>query len=317
MKIAIYGAGAIGGYFGIRMSQAGHDVHFICRGEHLAYAKQHGLRLKSIAGDTTIHPAQVTNNLTDIGACDCIFLCVKSWQLGQIDTNFAQLMHDETLVVPLLNSINARELLLDQFKIHGISHSPSRVLVGLCRIIARISTPGTIEHLGVNPSIEFNDANDQSAFANELKNALFEVPACRFIINPDIRASLWKKLLFVTPLGAIGALTRSNIGVIRNYEPTREILLTAIREFQQVALSQGVDIKESDIDKTMSAYDGLPEESTASMQRDLMAGKPSELYEQVGTIVALAQSKGLQLPILQFAFDVLSLQELRARQPLS
>lgn len=315
MKIAIYGAGAIGGYFGIRMAQAGHDVHFICRGEHLSHAKQSGLELRSVAGDALIHPAQVTDDLGAVGACDCIFICVKSWQLSQIDSSFSVLLHEKTLIVPLLNSINARDLLLDQCKIHGIKLAPSRVLVGLCRIIARIDSPGVIEHLGVNPSIEFNDANDESAFAPELKAQIGDLQGSRIIINRDIYSALWKKLLFVTPLGAIGALTRSNIGVIRNYEPTREILLTAIREFQQVALSQGVDIKEGDIDKTMSAYDGLPEESTASMQRDLMAGKPSELYEQVGAIVALAQGKGLQLPILQFAFDVLSLQELRARQP--
>lgn len=315
MKIAIYGAGAIGGYFGIRMAQAGHEVHFICRGEHLAHAKQHGLTLKSVAGDAEINPAMVTDDIKTIGPCDSIFICVKSWQLGQIDSMFQCLLHANTLIIPLLNSINARELLLSQLKIHSIQHDPSRILMGLCRIIARISTPGVIEHLGVNPSIEFNDTNDEAIHAAQLLQDLGELKHCRLSINQDIRAALWKKLLFVTPLGAIGALTRANIGVIRNYEPTREILLTAIREFQQVALSQGVDIKERDIDKTMAAYDGLPEESTASMQRDLMAGKPSELYEQVGAIVALAQTRGLQLPILQFAFDVLSLQELKARQP--
>lgn len=314
MKIAIYGAGAIGGYFGIRMAQAGHEVHFICRGEQLTQAKKQGLSLQSIAGDACLQPAKVTDDLASVGACDCVFICVKSWQLGQIDKNFKHLLHNETLIVPLLNSINARELLIDQCKLLDIQHDPARILVGLCRIIARIASPAVIEHLGVNPSIEMNDADSHTSYASELQQALGDVKGCRILINPDIQAALWKKLLFVTPLGAIGALTRSNIGVIRNYEPTREILLTAIREFQQVALSQGVDIKESDIDKTMSAYDGLPEESTASMQRDLMAGKPSELYEQVGTIVALAQSRGLQLPILQFAFDVLSLQELRARQ---
>ena len=274
MRIAIYGTGSVGGYFGGKLAQAGEEVIFIARGAHLEAIRRDGLTVQSIAGDFRVAPAQAADDPASVGAVDVVIVGVKTWDVPQAAQAMRPMVGPQTLVVPLQNGVDAPGQLAAVLDRPG---EAPHVIGGLCRIVSLVAGPGIIRHAGIEPYIAFNRLDGQpdervarlrEAFARA--GVSVEVPA-------DIDAALWAKFAFIAAFSGVGAVTRSAAGGLRGIPETRAMLQAAIAEVEAVARARGVALPADITARVLAQVDGLPPAATASMQRDIMEGRPSEL----------------------------------------
>ena len=307
MRIAVFGAGAVGGYFGGRLARAGHSVAFLARGAHLDALRRDGLRVESIDGDFTVRPVEVTAEPRAVGPVDAVLVCVKAWQVRETAAAMGPLLGAETFVVPLQNGVEAPDEL-------SAVVGPARVLGGLARILAFVAGPGHIRHTGVVPRIEFGERDGRpSARVAALRAAFAQAEGVSVATPDDITAALWEKFLFITPLSAVGAVTRVPAGALRAIPETRRILEQATREIAALARARGVRLALDAVERTLAVVDGLPVDATSSMQRDILEGRPSELDYQIGAVVRLASEVGLDVPASAYLYASLLPAERRAR----
>jgi len=307
MQIAIFGAGAVGGYFGGRLAQAGHTVVFVARGEHLQALQRRGLQVQSIEGDFVIDPVQATDDPATVGVVDAIIVAVKTWQLPEAAEAMRPMVGAETFVVPLENGVEAPAHLA---AVLGEEH----VLGGLCRIISTLADPGHVHHSGISPTITFGELDGRRTERVErLRDAFKDAEGLTPEIAPDIHVAIWRKFLFIAALSGVGAVTRVPVGVLRDVPETRQMLIEAMEEIVCLARARDVALPGEAVDETLCFIDDLPAGGTASMQRDILAGQPSELESQNGAVVRLARGTGVSVPLNAFIYGSLLPQELRAR----
>ena len=305
MRIAMVGAGGVGGYFGGRLAQAGHDVTFIARGEHLKAMLQEGLRVESINGDFTVSPVQATDSPDDVGAVDLVILGVKAWQISETAARLSPMFGPDTLVLPLQNGLEASSQLAEVL-------GPAAVLGGLCAIYSFITAPGCIRHIGIDPSVTFGALQpDQAERLGEIQAALQQA-GMRASIASDIRVPLWEKFL-VLRWGVVGAVSRVPAGVLRRLPQTREMIAQAGREVLGVAKTQGIDLPADVLQRSGALLDSLPAGATTSLQRDVMEGRPSELDAQAGALVRLGEQTGVATPLHAFMYHSLLPMEMQTR----
>ncbi|GAB4499668.1 MAG: 2-dehydropantoate 2-reductase [Anaerolineales bacterium] len=290
MKIAVFGTGGVGGYFGGRLAQKGEDVTFIARGAHLEAIRTHGLRVASIDGDFTIHPAKATNDIQTIGKADLIILATKAWQLDEAIEQMKPMIGIDTIILPLLNGMEHMDKLLSAF---GASH----VLGGLCRISAFIGEPGVIRHVGIKPQIAFgewdNSKSERVANICTMFSAISEIVT---EIPDDIQTAMWEKFIFISGTSGVGAYTRQPIGEIRANPEARAMLQNAFEETAAVARTRGAAIADDFVQATMQRIDSIAPHVIPSMQKDMMECRPSELNEQTGAVIRLGKAAGVPTP---------------------
>lgn len=306
MKIAVIGTGGVGGYFGGKLAKAGHDVTFIARGEHLNAIQTRGLTVKSILGDFHITQPKATNQITNILNPDLILLGVKAWQIKEIREELKSVIHNNSVVVPLQNGILAAEELSEVI-------DRKHILGGLCRIISKIEAPGTINHFAITPSIVLGELDKSRSERAETINKIFLHSGIDSFIPDDIEVELWKKFIGIC-VGGLLAVTRSNYGELRKLPQTRQMIIDLLNEIYILAQKEGIQVKEDFIDKTISAIDSFPYDSTTSLARDIWEGKPSEIEYQNGTVVKLAKSYSLKVPVNEFIYNCILPMELKARR---
>jgi 2-dehydropantoate 2-reductase len=310
MKIAIIGAGGVGGYFGGRLAQAGADVIFIARGEHLRAIREYGLRVDSLKGDFVIAPAHATDSLAEIKNVEAVIVAVKAWQVGEAANAIRPFLNPNTFVVPLQNGVEAPTELASVL-------GAGPVLGGLCRIISFIAEPGHIKHIGGDPVVTFGEMdNRRSERVERLREAFARAPGLTVEIPSDIQAAMWEKFMTIAAFSGVGAVTRSPIGIVRSVPETRQMLEEAMREVVAVAWARGIALNEDAVERAIKFRDSLPPESTSSMQRDIVEGRPSELEWQSGAVARLGREAGVATPFHSFIYHSLLPQELRARGKL-
>ena len=307
MKIAVVGAGGVGGYFGGRLAQAGVDTTFIVRGATLDALRTNGLRVDSTKGDFVIEHPVATDDPSTVGEVDAVLLAVKAWQIAEAAKSVLPMLGPETLVVPLENGIDAPEILTP---IVGREH----VVGGLCALVSFIVAPGHIRHAAAEPMVMFGELdNTRTARVERLRQA-FAQANVSVEIPSDIHRSMWTKFLFIATMSGIGALTRVPIGVWRAVPELRAVVTESLREVIALAKARGIDLGDDAMQKTWDRYDALAPASTSSLQRDVMEGKPSELDAQLGAIVRLAAEANVPVPVTSMVYHALLPQERIARQ---
>jgi 2-dehydropantoate 2-reductase len=306
MKVAVFGVGAVGGYFGGRLAQAGEEVVLIARREHLRALRQHGLRVDSIKGDFIVQPALATDDPRQAGVVDVVLVGVKAWQVPEAAQAMLPLIGPETFVVPLQNGVEAPEQLTT---VLGSQH----VLGGLCKIISSLVEPGHVRHAGMEPYVAFGELDDRPSERAERLRRAFERAGVVIDIPSDIRAAMWEKFLFIASFSGVGAVTRAPAGVLRSLPETRRMLEQAMGEVLAVAQSRGIALSEETIAGALALVDSMPPGGTASMQRDIIAGRPSELEGQNGAVVRLGLESGVATPLHAFIYHSLLPLEQRAR----
>jgi 2-dehydropantoate 2-reductase len=290
MRIGVVGAGAVGGYFGGRLGQGGNELVVVARGEHLAAIRRDGLRIRSVAGDAVVRPAETADDPATVAPVEAVLLGVKSWQVPDAAAALAPMLRAGACVVPLQNGIEAPEQ-IDR------ALGPGHAMGGFCRILSRITAPGEISHSGVEPYVAFGElSGGGSPRAERLLDAFARSPGVRAELLPDIRREMWRKFLLITSWGAVGASSGATVGEVRTRPDLREHLVRAMWEIVAVALAHEVALGADDVGDTLAFLGAAPPEGTTSMQRDLAAGRRSELDAQVGAVVRLARARGVEVP---------------------
>jgi 2-dehydropantoate 2-reductase len=262
MKIAVIGAGAVGGYFGGRLTVSGSEVVYLVRG---------------------------------------------AWQLREAASAIQKMPGGKSVVVPLQNGMDAPAELAAVL-------GPGRVAGGLCRIVAKANNPGQIDHFWAEPSVAFGEL-EPLANADALVHLrdAFNAARVRCEIPHDIATVMWGKFLFIAPWGSLGGVTQLSIGPLRSAPESRARLVQALQEVAAIARAEGSDLGAESVDKTLATLDALPADTTSSMQRDIMAGRPSELEAQTGAVVRFGRKTRLPTPVHDAIYGELLPLEKRAR----
>jgi len=307
MKFAIFGTGGVGGYFGGRLAQAGADVTFIARENHLSAIQKAGLSVESINGNFVVNPTKVTDSPESIGLVDVVILAVKAWQMEEAVIQIKPLIGADTVILPLLNGIEHMETLINAF---GRAH----VLGGLCRISAFVEDAGHIKHVGIDPYVAFGELDgSKSERVAKLFEAFNNTSGLTVETSENIELAMWEKYLLIAAFSGVGAVTRAPVGVFRSIPETRAMFRHALEEVVLVANSRGVALSEKSVQSVMDRIDQTQPDTMASMQKDILAGKPSELESQTGALVRMARAADVSVPTHEFIYASLLPMEKKAR----
>jgi len=306
MKIAVFGTGGVGGYFGGRLAHAGEDVTFIARGEHLRAIKTNGLIVDSLAGNFVVFPAQATDDVREIGEVDLVIVGVKAWQVPEAARAIKPLIGPGTTVLPLQNGVDAVSQLVDEL-------GRAVVIGGLCRIVSFVVEPGHIKHAGFTPSIVIGEIDNQRTDRINLIEGVFKRAGLEITVAADIQAALWTKFLFIASFSGVGAMANAPAGVLRSDPKWSVQMLKAMEEIYALALARGIKLAPDSVEKVMASVNALPDDATSSMQRDIAAGRPSELESQNGAVVRLGRESGVEVPTHTLIYETLKPREETAR----
>lgn len=310
MRIAFIGIGALGGYFGGRLAKAGNDVIFIARGATLEALRKNGLRVESPLGDFALPKVQAIGDPTDVGHVDAVFITTKAWQVTEAAQRIGSTVGPETVVVPLQNGVEAYDQLA---AVLGSRH----VLDGMCHVMAMVTAPGVVRHGGPKALITIGERNNARTPRLEKLVECLSAAELDTRVPDNVQVALWEKFEFVASFGGVGAITRAPAGVIRSVPEARSLLERAMQEIVGLAHAVGVPVQRESVANTMKLVDSSPPDGTASMQRDLIAGRHSELEAQSGAVVRLGRACNFPTPVHEVIYNALLPGELRARGKLT
>lgn len=309
MKIAVFGIGGVGGYFGGLLAQSNHEVVFIARGDHLEAIRENGLEIESDYDEFVVRPSLATDNPAEVGTVDAVILATKAWQVAQAAEEMKPLISKKTMVVPLLNGVEAPIILS---KILGKEH----VLGGFCRVLSHRPEPGRIVQGGIPPFVAFGEQDGTLSERVKQLRDVFTSAGIEVQLPENIIADMWEKLLFISAFGGVGAVTRQPAGIIRQLPETRAMLIAAMEEVKAVAQGREIVLSDEAVEQGMAMVDGLPFEAMASMQRDILNESPSELDAQNGAVVRLGAEVKVPTPTHQFIYHALLPLEKVARREM-
>lgn len=300
MKLLIMGAGGVGGYFGARLAEAGHEVVFVARGAHRDAIAADGLRVLSEAGDATIRPARVTDDPAEAGVCDGVLVCTKLRDLEGAAAAIAPAMGPETWVMGLQNGVEAERVLTE-------AAGPDAVVGGTAHISAVVEEPGVIRHTGTMARMLYGELDGHpSERIRAFDAAAREAPGFEAILSDDIRFDIWRKLSFLAPFATVTCLHRGPIGPIRTDAQHRAQIERLVAEAAAVGRAAGAAFAEDHAARIMEQMDRLPEAMKSSMLHDLEGGRPLELDWLTGAVCRLGREHGVATPATDEAYAALA-----------
>ncbi len=300
MKIAVIGAGGVGGYFGARLALSGEDVTFVARGAHLDALRTDGLRVLSSLGDMHLMPTRATSDAGTIGPVDLVMVAVKLWSTADAIEAARPLMHGDSTIVSFQNGVHAEGDLIAAF-------GRDRVIGGVAYIAALIEAPGVVRHNGNMAMLQFGELDDSASARVDSLLAACKRAGVDARIPPDINQALWEKFVFLASMSSMTALTRMPIGPIRDDPDTRALFRQLAAEVVAVGRAQGIALDNGTIDAMMTRADSLPAGMVASMLSDLQRGNRLELPWLSGNIVKLGAHHGVATPAHAFVCAALKL----------
>ena len=286
MKIVMMGSGGVGGYYGARLQQAGHQVWFVARGAHAEAMRKSGLRIRSELGDAQLR-VSVLDDPAQAGACDLVVVAVKLWDTESAARAVARV--PGAAVVSLQNGVDKDEVL-------AAAVGWDRVLGGITHIGAVIAEPGVIAHTGKLQRVTLGELDGSRTPRLQAALDAFRSAGVDTVESDDVRRVTWEKFVFLTALSGMTALTRKPVGDIRTHPATRAMLLDALRETAAVARAEGARLDDSFAQKQLEMVDTLPPAMLSSMAQDLLRGRRLELPWLSGAVVRRAQAHGLPVP---------------------
>lgn len=306
MRIGIAGAGGVGGALGAALAQHGTEIALLARGAHLEAIRARGLRLEGPRGALTIERIAASDRGAELGRCDAVLVAVKTWQLARTLPELGAMVGEGTVVVPLQNGIGAWDVLARALGEHAVAG-------GIIYVNAWVDAPGVIKQLGPPARVVLGERGGGAsprltALAERLTRAGLTAE-----LTPDVLLRSWEKFLGFEPMAVTGALCRASIGVFRADAEARGVLETLMHEVAAVGRRRGVALGADAVARRLAGIDALAPEATISMQRDLMAGRPSEFLEQSVGLLALARELGVATPVHDVCVPLLRLQEQAAR----
>jgi 2-dehydropantoate 2-reductase len=298
MRVAVVGAGGVGGAFGAALAKAGADVTFIARGAHLAAMKRDGLKVQSPRGDTHLVPTQATDNPAETGQVDIVLFCVKLWDVESAGEAIKPLVGSDTAVIPLQNGIDAAQRLLPIL-------GPTAVMGGVAQISASIVAPGVIQQVGTFMRMVFGELDGSRSERAEAFLALCQKAGFDATLSEQILTELWMKFILLATNAGITAATRQPIGILREDSDIRPVMIAAFREVYDVGKAKGIALPADAVEKTLAFMDHAPPAMKASMALDLERGNRLELPWLNGKVVELGRELGVATPAHSMMYAVL------------
>jgi 2-dehydropantoate 2-reductase len=298
MRIAVMGAGGVGGYFGGRLALAGHDVSVIARGPHLAAIRDRGLLVRSVMGDFTV-AVPASDDPAEFGACDIVLFCVKSYHTEQAASQLEPLLGDRAAVVSLQNGIDNEEKI-------AAAVGVGRVVGGAAFIFSTIVQPGIVAHTGGPARILFGELSGaRTARVDQL------LAACRQAgidadIPADIRVVLWTKYAFICAVAGMTAAVRLPLGEIRDCAESWAMFRRLVTEVVALARAEGIPLGDDVVEQQVGFAAGLPPGAYSSLHHDLVSGERMELAALHGTVVRRAGRLGVLTPANEAIHAILS-----------
>ena len=290
MRIAIMGAGGVGGYFGALLSTAGHEVAFVARGRHLAAMRERGLVVRSGGAEIRLERPEASDDPSTLGTRDVVLFAVKLWDTEAAAEAIRPLLGDGSVVIPFQNGVESIE------RIGGVVGA-RHVMGGAAYIAATIAEPGVIAHTGSMARLRFGAVRpEQEPMARAFREACTTAGIDAELVA-NIRRVLWEKFVFLSAMSGITAATRQPIGVVRGDADLRAALEAAMREALAVGRSRGVELGEAFVAQQLAFADGLPAEMKSSMLNDLLAGNRLEAPWLSGAVARMAKDAGLAAPV--------------------
>jgi 2-dehydropantoate 2-reductase len=296
MRMAVVGAGGVGGYFGGRLAEAGADVSFLARGAHLEALRASGLRIRSPKGDAHLPRVTATDDPHAIGPVDVVMFTVKLYDVQPALATLAPLIGPETVVLPFQNGVESVDLV-------SRAVGPRHTAGGTCYVAAVIVEPGVIRHTAMDHLI-FGEL-DRSR-SPRLQRLLDACRAANFqsTLSGDITVDIWSKFARLSVFSGLTTAARSPIGVIVNDPDLLELLKVAVGEALAVARAKGVPVADT-IDEVVRACQALPPGARSSMLEDLERGRRLELPWLSGAVARLGRELGVPTPTHRFITAVL------------
>ena len=298
MRIAVIGAGGIGGPYGASLAKAGADVTFVARGAHLAAIRENGLRIEGDRGETHIRPAQATDDIAGIGTVDIVLCCVKLWDLEVVAEQIRAIIGSQTAVIPLQNGVDAAQRLTS---ILGYD----AVMGGMAFVTGAIIAPGLIRQTGTYQRMTFGELDSHVSERGRRLRDLCEAAGFEGVLSPDIMVPVWEKFILLVPLSGLNALTRLPLGKWRDDPDLLALYEGALRETVAVGLAEGVRLRSDIVDKTLAQMRSMPPHHTTSMGNDLIRGNRLELPWFAGKVVELGRRHGIETPVNGFIYAAL------------
>ena len=298
MKLAVYGAGGVGGYFGGRLAQAGADVSLIARGDHLDALRRDGLRVESVNGDFTVD-VPATDDPAEIGPCDHVLFTVKSFDTGAAASELEPLLGDYTGVVSLQNGLDNEVTLAEHV-------GRERVLGGVAYIFATIGEPGVIEHTGGPASITFGELDGaRSERAVRLLEWCERADGMDAELSEAIQTKLWEKAAFICAQAGMTAAVRLPLGEIRDRPASWDMYRRIVEEVCAVGRASGVEVPDGTVDRWMDFAAELEADSYSSLHYDMTHDKPMELEALHGAVVRRGREHDIAVPMNEAVYAIL------------
>lgn len=307
MRIAIVGSGGLGGYYGGLLARTGHEVTFIARGAHLAALREKGLQVISVHGDFHVAPVRATADPAEAGPVDLVLVCVKTTAIDTAAKAARAMVGPDTVVMGLQNGIDAAERI-------GAAVGMDHVLGAVTWIAANIEAPGVIRQLSTFRRIVLGELDGRDT--PRLQRTVEALRRMGITIEPTgaIRKVMWTKFVFIAGFSGVGTVARLEVGGYRSVPETRAMMTRMMREVEALARAAGVDLDRDVVDQALAVIDGAAPAMKTSMQRDVEAGRPSELESMIGVITRKGRELGVATPTADLVYAALLPLELNAQR---
>lgn len=297
MRIAIFGSGGVGGYFGGRLAGSGADVSFIARGAHLDALRSRGLRVLSPKGDFHLPQVHAAATPVEIGPVDVVVFAVKMYDAEPAAATLTPLVGPHTVVVPFQNGVESVDILSRYLP-------AANVAGGVAYITAVITEPGVIRHTVMDQLIFGEIKGGRSARLERLLDACLRA-GFQARLSEDVNIDIWSKFVRLTVFSGMTSVTRSPIGVVRSDPDLQAMAEAGWREGLEVARACGVALPSSTLDEILAMWTSMAPQAKASMLEDLERGHRLELPWLSGAIVRLGEAHGVPTPVHRFIATVL------------
>ncbi len=301
MRILVVGAGAVGGYFGARLVQAGRDVTFLVQPKRAGQFRAQGLRIVSPSGDFTVQPKAIT--AAQIASpYDVILLSVKSFDLAGAVDDFASAVGPQTVIIPVLNGMHHMDVLKERF-------GERAVLGGVCYVATQVDSQGRIIQLADLQSLNYGELSGKKTSRIEAVYQAFQGAGFDTAISGNILGDMWEKWVWIASVGAITCLLRGNVGEVVAVPGGNDVSLSILRECAAIAAASGYPLSEASLSEKSSQLTATGSSLTSSMYRDLEEQRRVEVNTVLGDLIKRGQKHNISAPILQAAFVSLSIYE--------
>jgi 2-dehydropantoate 2-reductase len=300
MKIAVVGAGGVGGYFGGRLAQAGIDVTFLARGSHLAAIQTSGLRIESPLGDAHVTSVRAVAKADEVGPVDAIIFSVKMKDTEAAAESVRPLIVRGASLFTFQNGIESATRI-------GAVIGAENVVPGTAMIASTIVEPGLIRQTGTSGRLTCGELNHSASERTERFLAACQKAGIDAVLSNRIEWEVWNKFVHLASFAGMTSITRGSIGPVLRTSPTRKLLEGALIEATAVAAAHGIEFDDNSVHNRVAFLESLPAQTTSSMCVDLLAGRPLELEGLSGAVERFGAVKGVPTPIHSFIASVLAI----------